>query len=168
MNLELLCTSKNDIKIYWDPKNSHASTHFADTPNLQNLVVEVFKTHDLEDNNLEFDIDMGRVVGTCDVIEVDDNDNIVYAYRKNRIEQGYVPFVKSRKANDDTYVSIAIVKNTDELYVLSSAWIGKWDDPPFPQQTHATAESISYWNSHAFVWESQEIEDNSVITQRPW
>lgn len=168
MDFELLCVSKNGIKIYWDPINSHASTHFADTSNLRELVIEVLEGKELKAENLEFEIDMGRVVGTCDVIEVDDSDDVVYAFRKNRKEQGYVPFVKSRKAKSDSYVSIAIEKLPDGKYILSSAWIGKWDDPPFPQQSRATKESVSYWNSHAFIWGSQEIVDNSVVTKKPW
>jgi len=60
------------------------------------------------------------------------------------------------------------VANTDETYQLSSVWIGTWDDPPFPQQPHATLESKPYWSTHAFVWGSQEIEPNSELKSCPW
>jgi hypothetical protein len=166
--LELLCVSKNGKQIYYDAVNSHAATHFADTPHLKQLVVEVLQKRDINEKVLEFDIDMGKTIGTCDVIETDDTDEIIYALRKNRPEQGYVPFTKSRVAKPDSYISIALTTRLDNAYQLFSAWIGTWDDPPFPQQPHATAESKPYWSKHAFVWGSQEIELDSVISTCPW
>jgi hypothetical protein len=166
--IELLCLSKNKKRIYYDSVNSHASTHFADTPGLRERVIEVLESRDLGDDNLEFDLDVGRPIGTCDVVETNESDEIVYAFRKNRTEQGYVPFTKSRPAQASNYISIALVANMDETYQLSSAWIGTWDDPPFPQQPHATIKSKPYWSAHAFVWGSQEIEPGSVIESCPW
>jgi hypothetical protein len=167
-NKELLCVSRNGKKVYWDSVNSHAVTHFADTPNLKKLVIEILENRDLDFTNLEFDLDVKRIIGTTDVTVVNDADEIIYAIRKNRKDQGYVPFTKSRKAQNSSYISIALVLNDDNSYNLSSAWIGKWDDPPFPQQTHATAESKDYWNTHAFVWGSQEIESGTETKVRPW
>lgn len=160
--------SKNKKQIFYDSVNSHASTHFADTPNLRELVVEVLENRDINKDELEFDIDMGRSVGTCDVVETDSSDEIVYAFRKNRREQGYVPFTKSRPAQPNSYVSIALLANPDGTYELSSAWIGTWDDPPFPQQPHATDESKPYWSTHAFVWGSQEIIPGTELDKCPW
>ncbi|HUD03281.1 MAG TPA: hypothetical protein VMR51_00595 [Patescibacteria group bacterium] len=165
---ELLCLSKNKKRIYYDSVNSHASTHFADTLGLRELVIEVLENRDLDNDNLEFDVDMGRPIGTSDVLETNESDEIVYAIRKNRSEQGYVPFTKSRSAQPSTNLSVALVANTDETYQLSSVWIGTWDDPPFPQQPHATLESKPYWSTHAFVWGSQEIEPNSELKSCPW
>jgi hypothetical protein len=165
---ELLCRSRNGKHVYYNPINSHAATHFTDTPQLKELVIEVLKNRDLNDDNLEFDIDMGRVVGTTDVVEVDDADEIVYALRKNRAEQGYVPFTKSRKGQPDSFISIALVANQDGSCELSSAWIGVWDDPPFPQEPHAPPESKVYWSKHAFVWGSQEIEEGTETSDCPW
>ena len=166
--IELLCVSKNKKRIYYDSVSSHASTHFADTPNLRELVIEVLEIRDINTDNLEFDVDMGRTIGTSDVVETDDSDEIVYAFRKKRRDQGYVPFTKSRPAQPDSYVSISLLANPDDTYQLSSAWIGTWVDPPFPQQPNATADSVPYWSAHAFVWGSQEIEPNSEIKNCPW
>jgi hypothetical protein len=165
---ELLCISKNGKHVYYDSINSHASTHFADTPQLRELVIEVLQTRILSNVNLEFDIDTGKVIGTCDVVETDNSDEIVYAFRKNRSEQGYVPFTKSRYAQPDSYLSVSLIANLDGTYQLSSAWIGKLNHPPFPQQPDAIAESKSYWSKHAFVWGSQQIEPNSEINNCPW
>lgn len=165
---EILCVSRNGKQVYYNSMDSHAATHFADTPKLKELVVEVLRGRDINNDNLEVDLDMGRTIGTCDVVETDDSDEIVYAMRKNRSEQGFVPFTKSRDTQPSSYISIALIANLDGTYQISSAWIGTWDDPPFPQQPHATQESKSYWSRHAFVWGSQEIEPNSAINSCPW
>ena len=167
-DVELLCTSKDDKKIYVDSVSSHAATHFADAPQLKELVIEVLENRNIATNKLEFDYDMKRIIGTCDVIEASENDEIVYAIRKFRYDQGYVPFIKNREAQDDSNISISLIANPDGTYQLSSAWIGTWDDPPFPQQSNATPESPIYWKKHALVWGSQEIEAGSETSVCPW
>jgi hypothetical protein len=167
-NIEMLCISKDEKNIYYDTERSHAATHFADTPGLRDLVIEVLGKRIVAGNDLWFTTALDTVIGTSDVVDVDESDDIIYAIRKNRTEQGYVPFTKSRLAQESSYVSIALEDRGAETYSVSSAWIGTWDDPPFPQQPHATAESIPYWNTHAFVWGSQEIESGTEIPTRPW
>jgi hypothetical protein len=154
--------------VWYDSAKSNASTHFADTPGLQELVVEVLQARRITQNDLWFDIDLHRIIGTTDVVAVDSSDEIVYAIRTKRFEQGYVPFTKSRPAQPSSYLSVSLIAEDDESYSLSSAWIGAWDDPPFPQESHATAESKEYWNSHAFVWGSQAIEPGSEMLNCPW
>lgn len=168
-NNELLCTSHDGKDVYYDPINSHAATHFADTPQLKELAIEVIKGRDIATSPLEFDIDLGRTVGTSDIVETDDSDEIVYVIRDHRPEQGYVPFVKTREPKDDSHISIALLA-TEVLskYLLSSAWIGTWNSPPFPQQPNATRESKIYWSRHAFVWGSQEIEPGTETKVCPW
>jgi hypothetical protein len=46
--------------------------------------IEVLTNKVLEDNQINFDIKMERVVGASDIVEADDGDEIVYAVRKNR------------------------------------------------------------------------------------
>ncbi len=165
---KFLCHSRNGKQIYYDSVHSHAATHFEDTPHLKELVIEALRNRELSDNNTKFDIDMGRTIGTTDVVEVDNTDEIVYVMRKNRTEQGYVPFTKSHEAQPSSYLSISLIAQQDGSYQLSSAWVGAWDDPPFPQEPHATPESKDYWNKHAFVWSSQEVEPGTERTARPW
>lgn len=65
-------------------------------------------------------------------------------------------------------MAIRLAPRTDGDYELASAWIGRWDDMPFPQAPDATAESIAYWTRHAFVWGSQETIPGTETTVRPW
>lgn len=166
-NYELLCMSANGKKIVFDSINSHTATHFDDDPTLQATAIELLSGLSLEDDLIARDVDLGRVVGNSDVVETDDTDDIVYAMRKNREDQGYVPFTKSRTSQPSSRISIYLVKD-DETYELSSVWIGEYESPMFPQMSNATAESIPYWSRHAFVWGSQEIIPGSVRTKCPW
>jgi len=113
--------------------------------------------------------DMGRTVGTSDVVEVDESDEIVYGNRKNRDDDGLVPFVKTRQAQPSPFVSVYLVPQPDETYELSSAWIGTYgDDEPFPGSVYANEKSADYWHHHAFVYGIQEIVEGTETLISPW
>ncbi|MDB5184788.1 MAG: hypothetical protein JWN38_596 [Candidatus Saccharibacteria bacterium] len=165
---EFLCITQNGVSVSYDPIDSHAATHFDDTPQLKELVIEVLTTSTLVADREAFDIDLGRVVGTTDVVTVDTSDEIVYAVRKNRDDNEYVPFTKSRPAEPSSWVTVSLDKQPDGHYILFSAWIGRYDDPPFPGTEYETPESRPYWTEHAFVWGSQVIKPGTETTTCPW
>lgn len=169
-NYELIACSANDINVIYDTVHSHAATHLEDTPQLKELVREVIEGMILEDKEVATYVDMGREVGTCDVVAVDESDKIVYGKRKNRTDDGYVPFTKSRGGDPCPYVSVHLIKQPNEDYILSSTWIGTYgdDDEPFPQSPNASERSISFWKKHAFVWGSQEIQPGTLREDCPW
>ncbi len=167
--MELLCSSANGKKVYYDPINSHAATRLKDTPQLRGLVIELVGKLDLH-GDIGTHVDMGRVVGTCDVVDVDDSDQIVYGLRKNRDEDGLVPFTKSRPGDPCRDIAVHLVKQPNDSYILSSTWIGTFDDDdePFPSSPNANERSVDFWNKHAFVYGSQEIQAGTETTKRPW
>ncbi|MEK7059808.1 MAG: hypothetical protein AAB971_03565 [Patescibacteria group bacterium] len=165
---ELLCKSANDKKIVFDPINSHTATHFSDAPKLRSLAEELLGNMALEGDLIAKDFDIGRVIGDSDVVEINESDEIVYAIRKSREDQGYVPFTKSRPTQPSQMISIYLLRKDNETYELSSIWIGEFESPMFPQMENSTEDSIPYWGKHAFVWGSQEIIPGTEITKRPW
>lgn len=167
-NFEQLCLSANGKKVFYDGVNSHTATHFEDKPELRTLVVEALSKMDLIGQVVGLDIDMGRVVGASDVVEVDSSDDIVYAMRVQREDQGHVPFTKSREVKPSSLISVYLVEIDEESYELSSAWIGEFDSPNFPQMEDAPPESIEYWSKHAFVWGSQKIIPGTELSECPW
>lgn len=96
-NLSLLCKTKDNSGVYYDPIGSHAATHFKDAPKLKWLVVELLQNLETGGREVAKHFDMGRPVGIMDVVRVDDTDELVYAVRTNRESDGLVSFVKSRK-----------------------------------------------------------------------
>ena len=167
---EVLGTTKNGVTVSFDPVHSHAITHFEDTPQLKGLVKEVIKELEIDGRELAGHKDMGRIVGTCDVVGVDETDLIVFGMRKNRQEDGLVPFTKSRQGEPCRDVAFHLLPQSNNTYILSSAWIGTFgeDDEPFPQSPNATERSKDFWNKHAFVYGSQEIIEGTETTGRPW
>lgn len=163
---ELLGKSKNNIAVYFDASGSHAATHFEDTPELKALVQEVVGRKDLEGDLVKFDTDMGRVVGTSDLVETDASDEIVYAKRKNR--DTYASFTKSRPPRPCSTVAVSLNRQSDGTYELHSAWIGPIDSPSFPGDEKETPESKPFWTSHALVWGRQEIQPGTETTICPW
>ena len=167
---QFLCKSKNGVVVTYDPVSSHAATHLEDTPQLANLVTELVGNMDLTGQKVAQHFDMGRIVGTSDVVAVDGTDEIVYGVRKNRDDDGLVPFTKTRQADPCPFVTVQLAPNKDGTYELLSAWVGTYDadDAPFPQSPNATEKSIEYWSRLAFVYGSQEIVAETETNKRPW
>lgn len=163
---ELLTHSKNGLAVSFDPIHSHAATHFSDTPQLRELVKEIIEKTVLADELMEFEIDMGRIVGTSDAVVNDADDKIIYAKRKNR--EVYVPFNKSKLPQPCSFVSVALQRQADGSYELPSAFIGRIDSPPFPGEKNEDPESKSYWTSHSLAWGTQEIQVGTETSRRPW
>lgn len=156
------------MQVVFDPIYSHTATHFDDAPTLRAITIEVLSKMLLEGSVVATDIDMGRIIGNSDVVETDETDDLVYAMRRNREDQGYVPFTKSRMPQPCSLISVHLTAKDAETYELASTWIGQYESPMFPQMDTATAESVPFWSNHAFVWGSQEIIPDSVLLVRPW
>lgn len=165
-----LCESGNGKQVFFDDTNSHAATHFDDTPQLKDLMCEVLQSMDLETPEIATHVDMGRVVGTCDVVTVSSSDEVVYGMRRNRETDGLVPFVKNRKGDPCSTVALHLIRQPDGEYKLSSAWIGTFggDDEPFPNAPDATERSLEFWSKHAFIYGSQEILPGTETAVRAW
>ncbi|MBL8160250.1 hypothetical protein JNJ66_07400 [Candidatus Saccharibacteria bacterium] len=128
MHKELLATSANGLPVFYDPMGSHAATHFADTPQLKGLVQEILAGTVLDGPQMIFETDLGRIIGTTDLVVNEEGDVIVYAKRKNRSE--YTLFNKSKGPQPSSVVTI-FVKEIDGVYELITAWVGGVA-PPFP------------------------------------
>ena len=155
---ELIGTSANNIKVTFDPIHSHAATHIEDTPNLKQLVSEVVTGLKLDGKEIARHFDMGKIIGVCDLVNVNSSNKIVYGVRKNREDDGLVPFVKDKKGEPCPFVAIHLLPVTYGEYILSSAWIGTFDedDEPFPLSKNANERFFCFscakfaFNSFAF------------------
>jgi hypothetical protein len=167
---KLIAKSKNGVGVTYDPIHSHAATHLEDTKGLKKLVIEVIGSLDLNGQKIAQHFDLGRIVGSCDLVNITDADEVVFGVRKNREHDGLVPFVKNRQGDPCPYVALHLFPQSDKSYALSSAWIGTFgdDDEPFPQSPESNDRSIDFWNKHAFVYGSQEIMSNTETSTKPW
>ncbi len=79
-----------------DYANTNVEYHIIETPDLLSLVQEVLPTLILGDQaQIVVERDLGRVVGTTNLVETTDKDEIVYAKRVGRSK--YSRFVKNRR-----------------------------------------------------------------------
>jgi len=119
--IERIATSKNGVGVYCDMIGSRAATHLDDTPGLRELVVEITGKIELTGQRIGQHFDMQRVVGTSDVVMRREDDEIVYCIRRNRHDDGLVPFTKSRTDGDPTsLVAIQLIPQEDGVYILTS------------------------------------------------
>lgn len=163
---EFLTKSQKDVDVYYDPFGSHAATHFADSPGLKELCVEIISHTDLDGEEMLFEKDMGYVIGVTDLVYDSPGDEIVYAKRKNR--DTYTPFNKTKQPEPSSLVSLGLKKQDSSSYELLSAWIGSINSPPFPGDKDETAESKPYWMSHSLVWGTQEVQPGTETSTCPW
>lgn len=162
---QIFAVSKNGIKVTYDPINSHASTHFQDTPQIVPYVREIIENTNVSGDIMEFDTDTGSVLGLSDLVEIDESDEIVYAIRRNR--DRYMIFTKSRKPKPSSDVTVSLRRIDEKSYDLYSAWLGLVA-PPTPDNPLANEESKPFWSKHALVWGNQEIIPGTETKTCPW
>jgi hypothetical protein len=156
--------TKNGCSVYV-MATSHAAMHFADTPELEQLVRELLPLLHAEGKNVFVENDMGRIVGHTDLVETTEKDEIVYAKRLHR--KDYARFALRRDPQATTYVTVALNRRKSGEYNLVSAWIGGIA-PPLPGDRRATADSKSFWKKHALVWGRQKIQEGTIAKTWPW
>lgn len=164
-DFEHLATTRNGYNVFMDPKHSHAATHLADTPGLRDVAEEVIPALAPSEDNQVITIDMERTIGLTDLVETTDADEIIYAKRLNR--DNFTRFVKGRSPSPSSLVTMVLRKFDDGSYELWSVWIGP-NAPSFPGGGHETKESYTFWENHALVWGTQEVQPGSETTTRPW
>src|SRR5258708_5933868 len=108
--------SANGCKVFIETENSHASTHLEDTPGLLDLVKEAVPKVTLVKQEERIEYDMGRIVGTRDLIETKEGDEIFYAKRPHR--DRYSRFVKNKKPVPTSSLVLRFVKTSENEYQL--------------------------------------------------
>ena len=145
-------TLKNGVRVIVDEK-SHF--HYNDLELLQEGLNQLKKTTGFIREEIHFD----RIIGETTCVKVDENDEIYYAVRGNRI--GKSKMVRNRKPVPSNVMSVLLVKRNGCYYLITS-YIGKlapaetWDKRAFTRQNNprqAEQESIDFWKNHALIAE---------------
>lgn len=110
-------------------------------------------------------IDLGRVVGEATRVETRESDEIIFAQRVGR--QGLTRFVKNRKSESCSTVTVILKRIDHGDYVLITAWVGTQAEPE-PWDRNATERSVLFWSHQALVWGSEEIIAGTETTKCPW
>jgi hypothetical protein len=165
MSTEHLGTTKNGFDVYLDRESSHALTHIAKNPKLLEYVKIIIPTLEPIEDVVRFDRDIGEIVGTTDLVETNEEDEIVYALRPLRTQ--YSRFVKNKTAQPTTWITIDLRRLGEKEYALYTTFIGRLT-PSFPGGNFLPEQSREFWSKHALVWGAQEIVPGTETTECPW
>ena len=118
-------------------------------------------------NFMEEVVDFFSEVGKTICVATNPSDKIVYAQRPNRA--GLTRFVKNRETEPCSSV-VVVLKRADNVsgtYVLVTAFIGGKPEVE-PWDTRATAASRAFWESHALLWDPEQVIPGTETTECPW
>lgn len=160
---ELLCESANGMDVYVDVPNTNIGLHIIENPNLVELVKEVVEQSQIEGKKVALEVDLGRVVGSTSMVEITEEDEVVYAKRLDRDK--YSKFVKNRELTPTSKI-VVILFQEDYGYLVWSAWCGELL-PQEPDGNGGMRTSREFKRTHALVYDPSIIQSGTEATKKP-
>lgn len=157
--------TRNGVPVYIDLIRSQAAGYVAQQPRLLELIRGVLRQTTAQDPVIEIEQDMERAIGYNFVVSTTDRDTVFYA-RLIR-DPLYTRFVKNGKPLATKHLTIILKRDEDGEYGLYDTWVGRLR-PPRPGSDDETAESRTYWATHAFVLDNQPIQSRTVTKICPY
>ncbi len=160
--------SRNGAQVYVDLIQSQAAKHISQHPHLLGLLAEALQQITLRGADAILEHDMGHVIGYSFVIKTagSNNDDGVF-YAQLLRDNTYTRFVKKGKPVATRYLSMVLRRDEDGAYELTDVHIGR-QSPPRPGTADETAESKSYWDTHAAILGSETLQLRSITKVRPY
>jgi hypothetical protein len=157
--------AKNDVTVYVNLIGSQASESIAQHPYLLGLVKETLQKTNLTGPRLYFDKDMGRPIGSGNVVETSEKDTILYAQAlKGEV---YKRYVKNGRPQPTQHITIILSRDDEGNYELIDTWVGQ-KRPPHPGTSDETKASRLYWTNHAFVLDREPIKLRTLTKTCPY
>jgi hypothetical protein len=151
-------------KVYVDPISSDAGKYLSHRPYVMGLIIEVLGSVKLTDEVVQIEHEMGRHIGTTDIVQTNERDMIYYA--KPVKKDHYIRFAKNRIAEKSSQLSIQLTRDEDGNYEVLDTWIGP-HSPASPGMDTEHANSIEYWSMHAMVHDSVPIQSKTITKDNP-
>lgn len=123
-------------------------------------------------------IPFGSDIGYLYCVTVKPTDEFIYAKRKGR--KYYTRFVKGKKPKKCNSMMVILKRNIygkKITYRIISAFIGvssdtdQWSNHNELQEKHELLQkkiSYSYWKKHALIWGSEEIQEDTILTEKEY
>ena len=161
----LIDETNEGYDIYINLISSLAGVYLSRRPYVIALIKELLSTKKLSGERVVIEQDMGRDIGTTDVVSTTVKDTIYYALPlKSKV---FSRFAKNRQPKVSSTLTVVLNRDADSNYEVTNAWIGA-NYPAFPGDEHATADSREYWKTHAFVQDAQLIQSKSLTKTCPY
>lgn len=129
------------------------------------LIKELVTSQELTGRRIVIEQDMGRKIGTTDIVSTNGDDSIYYAQPMKT--EAFSRFAKNRYPQPSTMLTVIVNQDDEGNYEVSDTWIGSYC-PAFPGAKGETAESKKYWQTHALVHNAQIIQSKSITKDCPY
>lgn len=139
-------------------------SHFHDKSDITILEKAVLNINTRGLDTVKKTIDFLFNVGTTNVVKTDEDDKIIWVKRKGRTKVSR--FVKNRKPEQTKSFTLVAKKTAPREYKLVTCYRGPLS-PPELKPTGNSDKSIKFWETHAFVYGSEEIE-GSILQTNPY
>ncbi len=165
MYRHVITKSPNGYEVYVNLIASAAGQYLGRQPYVINLLKEVLEPMHLSDDTICLEHDMGRIIGSTDIIETSEKDTIFYAqpYKKTI----YSRYAKNRNPLPSSKLTVIMKKDSTGNYELLDTWIGPCS-PPFPGDETETGKSKVYWETHALAQDAQVIQSKTITKICPY
>lgn len=161
----VIIESKNGHEVYINLISSPAGRYLSRWPHVIDMVREVLVKTPLKGTRTVVERNMGRSIGTTDVVETTDRDSIYYAQQLKK--DVFLRFAKNRYPKSSDTLTVAIVQDNSGDYEVEDVWIGP-ASPAFPGDEYETANSKKYWKNHALVQNARPIQTKSITRDWPY
>lgn len=157
--------TKDSYDIYVNLISSPAGHYLSRRPYVIDLLKEILAAKELRGKRIVIEQDMGRDIGTTDIVTTSEKDTIYYARALK--SDVFSRFAKNRYPQVSTTLTVIAVQDPEGNYEVSNTWIGN-NHPAFPGDELATDESKDYWQSHALVQDAVAIQTRSITKACPY
>lgn len=151
--------------VYINLISSPAGSYLSRRPYIFGLIKEVLETCKLNGQRVVVEHDMGRDIGTTDVVLTSSSDNIYYAQPiKSNV---FSRFAKNRRPQVSSTLTVVFERDNLGNYEVTDTWIGI-NHPAFPGDKSATSASKKFWQNHALVQDAQLIQARTLTKVCPY
>ncbi len=160
-----VAVSANGKDVYINLMQPPTSLTISRNPNLLSLIKEIAAKSEFTKPSIDIEYDMKRTVGYADSVVTKNDDTVFYARQAK--SPAFTRFVKNRKTDSTTIVSMHLEETGPKAYTIKNVWIGPMP-MPFPGVDNAPAESKDYWADHAVVYNGQPLMASTVTKDCPY
>jgi len=157
--------SKHGDEVYINLISSSAGQYLSRRPYVINLIKEVLKVADVRGSRVVIERDMGRNIGTTDIVDTSESDTIYYAQPLKA--EIFSRFARNRFPQPSQILTVVMERDGEGNYEVQDTWIGP-SSPPFPGDEHEATDSKVYWQTHALVQDAQAVQSKSVTKTCPY
>ncbi|MEK7603095.1 MAG: hypothetical protein AAB459_02545 [Patescibacteria group bacterium] len=165
MYKHVLHNSSTGPQIYVNLISSAAGHYLSRQPYLINIVIEALDRPNYGPSKINVEYDMGRVIGHSDIVTTNEKDTIFYA--KPVKLNSFTRFTKNRNPVPSNTLSLKLSKDDEGNYELFEAWIGP-STPPFPENQDSPQRDKTFWQTHAHVFDSYNLQSKTITKICPY